>query len=60
MLCEANQRSWEELFKNKCIIIIFQTLCVDIFKNFYCDFLCGIIFKIIFIEKQRCFLTLAS
>jgi len=55
MLCEVNQHGWEELFKNRGIIIMFQTLCVDIFKIFYCDFLCGIIFKIIFIEKQRCF-----
>jgi len=38
MLCEENQRSREELFKNRGIIIIFQTLCVDIFKISYCDF----------------------
>jgi len=29
-------------------------------KIFYCDFLCGIIFKIIFIEKERCFFDVST
>jgi len=51
MLCEANQRSCEELFKNKGILITF-ILCADISKIFYYDLLYEIIFKTIIIKNN--------
>ena len=55
--CLAKQSSvaGKKLLKIEVLSLCFQTLYVDIFKTFYCDFFYGIIFKIIFIEKKGVF-----
>jgi hypothetical protein len=48
-------KSHRTFFLIKILSLCFQILCVDIFKIFYYIFLCGIIFKTIFIKTKFVF-----